>query len=58
MADDKKVQLNEGWTVLKKGYTPASGGKEEGGYQGPKGELGGPPTSGSAVSKPPVTKKD
>ena len=57
MSDEKKVNLSDGWTVLKKGHTPANGGKVQGGYEGPTGDLGGPPTTGSAVSKPGDTKK-
>ena len=58
MSDDDKKMAVDGWTVLQKGHTPATGGKVQGGYEGPTGDLGGPPTTGSVVAKPPPSKKD
>ncbi len=57
MSDEKKTPMKDGWTVGQKGYTvkPGSVGA---GYTGPKGDLGTPPTSGSAVNKPTPGKKD
>lgn len=42
--------------IVKKGYIPAERpGKVQGGYQGPTGQQGTPPTGGSSV-KPPAKK--
>lgn len=57
MSDDNKVFAKDGWTVAEKGYTVAPG-KVQGGYVGPTGNLGTPPTTGTAVSKPAPSKKD
>lgn len=56
MTDEPKKPLNEGWTVLKKGYTPPKQ-TATGGFQPTTGTLGSPPTTGSGVSKPPEPKK-
>lgn len=57
MTDQKKVVVNEGWKVIKKGYTVAPG-EVGAGYTAPTGDLGSPPTTGTAVSKPTPEKKD
>lgn len=57
MSDDKKTFANDGWTPLEKGYTVAPN-KLSNGYTGPTGNLGTPPTSGTAVAKPATPKKD
>ena len=57
MSDGKKTIAQDGWSMAKKGYTPAPG-SIQGGYVGPTGNLGTPPTTGTAVSKPAPSKKD
>lgn len=52
MGDVKIIGLAAG----KRGHTVAPT-KIQNGYIGPTGTLGTPPTTGSAVSKPPVGKK-
>jgi hypothetical protein len=56
MSDDRKFGL-EGWSAGKRGHTPPPS-KIQNGYTGPAGALGAPPTTGSAVTKPPASKKD
>lgn len=55
MSHDDKIGL-EGWRVGKRGYTPAPT-RVQNGYTGPTGTLGTPPTTGSAVTKPPAGKR-
>jgi len=57
MSDDKKIIAKDGWTVAEKGYTVAPTTLTNG-YTGPTGTLGKPPTTGTAVSKPALSKKD
>ena len=54
------VFIKEGYvpSKLEKGYKPATPGKVEGGFIPTTGELGTPPTGGSAVAKPAKSNSD
>lgn len=58
MADDNNKMATDGWTLSTKGHTPLSPGKVQGDYEGPTGDLGGLPTTGTVVSKPPKDKRE
>ena len=51
MSEGDRKQFNDGWTVGQKGYTPSKN-PDTFGHKPAQGNLGTPPTSGSAVSKP------
>lgn len=54
---DKK-QGKSGPVLLTKGYTPAKTPTSvQDGYRPSTGKLGSPPTTGSVISKPPMSKK-
>lgn len=57
---DKESSGPGSWGLLKKGYTPTpvKGGIAQDGFIPAAGQLGKPPTQGSAVMKPAQSKKD
>lgn len=56
MSDRDQRPMNDGWTVERRGYTPAKTPDSQG-NQPPSSSLGTPPSSGSAVSKPALERK-
>lgn len=56
MSEDRRTPVGDGWAISQKGYTPSKS-PDTFGYKPASGNLGSPPTSGSAVSKPAPEKK-